>query len=514
MASRPTTPFIPPNPDRSPAGGARPVIPPPPDNLAVPSWYNGVAGFPPGGGGGGGGRRSRTQSQSGQTPYRQANPLPIFAQDAGGGVSDDWVGFGPGGAPNLGSGFGGGGGPFAGWGAGAAGGGGGGGPWGAGGGGGGGPWGGGGGGGPNFGMAPPGSAFSNPQNLPPGTPWGWPPSALPTGYSAFQQPLPGGGGHPNFGHAPQLNVMTNFPPGYGNPYGGGMGFGGPPSHPGTPWMGGGYVPLTPGESLPPQLPDPVTGVARPKMDVQVDTRWMIGEHYGPVLSTLQATKLGCVPKLNPLLSPPPDDPATRDYLEWNMLFPSAHVRRSSDPPTRSWANGRAAPATFPRVASLKLVSRHLPWILEVRASNPTGGVTCADVIDTLSDFLHEHVPGAAYDSLSPPQKLAVHNAYYHNRSRAVGDEVPGGRLGEGMKRCDWLGRDTMFEGIEPDGNFVRERLGLEFNEREGRRGGGGGRNVTCVFVVRCARRGGVTEDEREANEERGRVGTATSSNGG
>jgi len=57
-----------------------------------------------------------------------------------------------------------------------------------------------------------------------------------------------------------------------------MGYGGPPSHPGTPWMGGGYVPLTPGESLHPQLPDPVTGAARPKMDVQVDTRWWVGEH--------------------------------------------------------------------------------------------------------------------------------------------------------------------------------------------------------------------------------------------
>jgi len=196
-----------------------------------------------------------------------------------------------------------------------------------------------------------------------------------------------------------------------------------------------------------------------------------------------------------------------------MLFDSAHVHRSSDPSTRSWAAGRSAPATFPRVTSLKLVSRHLPWVLEVRAAaGSTGGVTCADVMDTLSDFLHEHVPQGAYDALTPSQKAAVHNAYYHNRSRAVDDDVPGGRMGEGMKRCDWLGRDSMFDGIETDGGFVRERLGLEVSEREGREGrrSGGGRGVPCVFVVRCSRRGGVTEDEREANEERGRAGSAAS----
>ena len=40
-------------------------------------------------------------------------------------------------------------------------------------------------------------------------------------------------------------------------------------------------------------------------------------------------------ELNPLLAPPPDDDRSRPYLKWNMLFPTAQCRKSTDPGHRS-----------------------------------------------------------------------------------------------------------------------------------------------------------------------------------
>lgn len=87
-----------------------------------------------------------------------------------------------------------------------------------------------------------------------------------------------------------------------------------------------------------------------------------------------------------------------EHLVYNMLFPPSAIHLSSDPPTKSWSNGRYhvpiicdlvldyvlgrfSMATFPRVKRVRIVCRGHPWLMEVSNDN---GVTVGDVCDKAS----------------------------------------------------------------------------------------------------------------------------------
>lgn len=172
-----------------------------------------------------------------------------------------------------------------------------------------------------------------------------------------------------------------------------------------------------------------------------------------------------------------------------MLFSSAYVHRSTEADNRSWMTGRDEPATFPRVSSLRLISRQFTWVIDVKARRRSNGVTCEDVIDQLSDFFQSSCPKAEFQEASRAFQGQVSAAYHMNRSRM--DGVPGGRLGQGLRRCDWLLDHTMFDGIELDVEYVRDRMSLHAS-----------RDIPCMFVLNCARRLGMTPEEIRAHDSR------------
>ena len=87
---------------------------------------------------------------------------------------------------------------------------------------------------------------------------------------------------------------------------------------------------------------------------------------GPVLQSRLAKIVGACIKLNPLLAPPSD---THDYLRWNMLFHASNCYRTTEP-QQSWVKGRNAPAPFPRLTHICIISRAFPWMIHTRAEQP------------------------------------------------------------------------------------------------------------------------------------------------
>lgn len=192
-------------------------------------------------------------------------------------------------------------------------------------------------------------------------------------------------------------------------------------------------------------------------------------------------------ELNPLLGPPPDRPDEQPYLKWNMLWPTAQCQRSTDPGNRSWADGRDAPATWPRVTSLRLISRSFPWMVTIQASEPEDGVTCGDVIEAIHAFMYKRVAKAQMDSATSGHKTLISQSYWHNRSTAPG--VPGGRLARTLLRCDWLGIHTSFGGVvETDERCLREVSA--------------GVALPCTFELKCLQRYPMTEEELREQEAR------------
>jgi hypothetical protein len=161
-------------------------------------------------------------------------------------------------------------------------------------------------------------------------------------------------------------------------------------------------------------------------------------------------------QVHPLLKASPENDDT-DYLKWSMLFPSSYCSRTTDPPHKSWSRGRGDPATFPRLTSMRIISRTFPWMIEVKASDPSVGVTCGNVIDTLEDYMQGMVKKEEFEAASRAKKKDMTAAYHFNRSTSHG--VPGGRLGDGIRRLDWLGKECMFGGVDRNDAFVATDYG-------------------------------------------------------
>ncbi|OCH88246.1 hypothetical protein OBBRIDRAFT_836765 [Obba rivulosa] len=383
---------------------------------------------------------------------------------------------------------------------------------------------------PGMPFNPPGSYYIPPIMLPPhhapGTPvapvnsagyssdWtGFPSSGSAAG--GYQHPPPGPAHGPSpYMHAFPPSAMPGFqplPPGYGPPPGA--------PHPGaTPWpmqMGmpqmaftPGYHPgmqawagmFTPGYGMPGGRPPPgaapgmhhsTSAPEAPRYRredanhfAKID-KFAEGPHYGPVLETVVLKKVKARVEINPLLGPPTEG---GDHLTWNMLFSTAQCTRSTEETGFSWRAGRQAPATWPRVTHLRLVSHTFPWVVDVPASNLSLGVTCSDVLEAVYAFLQERVTQAQLESAPRELKGVMGEAFRYNRSPEP--DVPGGRLPYTMLRCDWLGFDTMFGGITQDERLVRERYGGA---------------MPCTFELRCVLRPPVSEtdlDERESRRRR------------
>lgn len=352
---------------------------------------------------------------------------------------------------------------------------------------------------------PPTYPFAQPQQQQRQPQWAVPPVAAPPfgSYSQpmYSAPLPqqaapqfgtpwtAGGGrplYPAFGGQPmqQPQQQPMSAPGYG------LGFGMPPA-----WAAQHF---TPGPAMQPDLwgiqqalggqPPPAGGAQPPPMhgplhraETHVGDRmdpFMTGDHYGPVLEPFLIRIVRAEVKLNPLIEPVPDTGPERAFLKWNMLFHTSLVQRSTDPAHVSWSNGRNAPATFPRVSSMRIISEVYPWMIEVRAQTEGTGVTCGEVIEAIYHDMQRLTQKEDYDRLSAPQKRSLADAYRHNRSRTNG--VPGGTLGEGMKRLDFLRDKVTFGGIENNEAVVERICGAP---------------LPCTFVLRCQHMFPMTQQE-------------------
>ncbi|KAH7911895.1 hypothetical protein BJ138DRAFT_1149533 [Hygrophoropsis aurantiaca] len=283
-----------------------------------------------------------------------------------------------------------------------------------------------------------------------------------TGYNAFHQPLPGGhqGGPPR-GWGP--------PVGYPTPAAAAWGL--PPTMPpvGLQTPGYPYAQWQHPTAPPPAPPAPPGDTAR------ADFRWtsnhdrmgpfVEGPHYGPVLEPFLAKVVGAHIRVNPLLSPPSE--SADDYLRWNMIFNTNNCYRTTDR-QRSWMKGRNEPATHPRLSTLRVISTVFPWMITVRARDKKIGVTCGEVLDGIAMYLQGEVGKKEYEHVSSARKREIFSAYSRNRSTEPG--VPGGHLGEALKRLDFLGQNSRFGGIVQNDDFVRMQCGDA---------------LPCTFELKC-----------------------------
>ncbi|KAI0028430.1 hypothetical protein K488DRAFT_23515, partial [Vararia minispora EC-137] len=162
---------------------------------------------------------------------------------------------------------------------------------------------------------------------------------------------------------------------------------------------------------------------------------------GPVFRPSHIKRLACVLRLNPMLDPwRENDSPNRARLTWNMVFPSSQCQLSQCEAPHSRIASTNEAATIPRVAQIRLVRKGYPWTINIDASDPHAGVTCADIIEQLDRHLRIHVTQRTVQELSPEEEDELVQIYHSNRAHVRS-------LGVGMRRLEWLRKATMFCGV-------------------------------------------------------------------
>ncbi|KAG9074054.1 hypothetical protein FS749_014428 [Ceratobasidium sp. UAMH 11750] len=109
------------------------------------------------------------------------------------------------------------------------------------------------------------------------------------------------------------------------------------------------------------------------------------------------------------------------------------------------------------------------------------GVTVGDVCDRLYTEHQRHMSSAEWDGATA-MKRQMTKAYQWNRSTNPG--APGGVMGEGLRRIDWLMQTTYFGGLVEDRAVLEERVGHGLQ-----------RAYPATFVLEV--NGGPKKDEEE-----------------
>ncbi|KAF9020786.1 hypothetical protein BDZ89DRAFT_1072003, partial [Hymenopellis radicata] len=261
---------------------------------------------------------------------------------------------------------------------------------------------------------------------------------LPPSLAGFSPAPLGGIGGMNMGTPMGMGMGMGMPPPQGPPP---MGMGGPPAF-------GGGNPLDAATrnfaqsameymqaqqmaqaaaAQPPPAPEMPMGRGRVGDRMP---RFTAGSHYAPVLEPFLIHRLNA------------------PYLKWDLRHPTNTCQSSKDRGNVSWSSGRDEPATFRG-------RRLVPFMITVPARDRKVGVTCGEVIEHISIYMHRRIAKEEFASLPPALRDPAGKSYYHNRSTRPG--APGGALGQGMLKMDLLCNRTHFGGIQENERVVMER---------------------------------------------------------
>ncbi|KIO15529.1 hypothetical protein M407DRAFT_13253, partial [Tulasnella calospora MUT 4182] len=112
------------------------------------------------------------------------------------------------------------------------------------------------------------------------------------------------------------------------------------------------------------------------------------------------------------------------------------------------------PATQPLQRRIQLISRYTGWRIVVE--NPKG-VTIGDVLYRIRDSMNKIASKEEFNSVAEDAQADILKAYQRNCS-ATSNGAKLRDLQEGLKRVDWLGKRTLFAGIQKDEAYISRRI--------------------------------------------------------
>lgn len=127
-------------------------------------------------------------------------------------------------------------------------------------------------------------------------------------------------------------------------------------------------------------------------------------------------------------------------ITWHVAFPP-HSMRLRFPVDNNTS------AFDPPLITCRIVSKLLPWVIEVNAFEGQPFITVLGLVASIYDFLKGPIDRGAYDTLKPSFRELVDQAY-HRRCRSIPDEeMMLDALDRGIRKVDFLVDDVYFAGL-------------------------------------------------------------------
>ena len=152
-----------------------------------------------------------------------------------------------------------------------------------------------------------------------------------------------------------------------------------------------------------------------------------------------------VPRPHPLLEP--------SGVSWNVMERSSTITRNNHIlPGRALHN----PATTPPLPFLSISSIHLPWMIDVYATNGSY-VSVGDVFDSIYRSLRTNITTTEFNSFPRRRDQVRATRAYEQRYRRFRNTFGNDEeKRSGMKRIDFLMNHTQFHSITKTGHYPDE----------------------------------------------------------
>ncbi|KAF8518279.1 hypothetical protein BU17DRAFT_48872 [Hysterangium stoloniferum] len=110
---------------------------------------------------------------------------------------------------------------------------------------------------------------------------------------------------------------------------------------------------------------------------------------------------------------------------------------------------RARPATSPPLPFLRLKCSLLPWPIDVDPADHSGVVTVGDVFAAIYYELRRHVTRPEWEGAPADVRERVRQSWLRRCKRQQTHRDREHESSNGLRRIDWLAKDTVFQGLSP-----------------------------------------------------------------
>jgi len=139
-------------------------------------------------------------------------------------------------------------------------------------------------------------------------------------------------------------------------------------------------------------------------------------------------------------------------IEYDVSLPPSQITRRSHSSSSYGGlspGDHARPATSTQLSFLRLQCDLLPWPIDIYPADHSTVVTVGDVLHGIYHDLRLHISGPEWNGAPSDTRERVRQSWLRRCKRQQTHRDREYEASNGLRRIDWLSKDTVFQGLSP-----------------------------------------------------------------